>query len=178
MLYTEENRFYVPYMTEGESVLWQGRPEPGRLMLGSDAYLIVFGLFWSVFASAMGYVLLRDYSLVAGLCCLPPVLFGLYLLVGCYFHRAWLWKRTYYVITNKKLLRMQAGRVDVVPGEKMPRLYISRRRDGSGSIHLGRARHHSKGFRRLAAGDSGLFSLVNISDVDRVRNLLAQISSK
>ncbi|MFR7478329.1 MAG: hypothetical protein ACLUUJ_05715 [Acutalibacteraceae bacterium] len=83
-------QFYRPYLTPGEIVVWQGRPEKGNLFMPADAFLLFFSIFW------LGFSLFWEYMVFIGGAPLPFLLFGvpfvligLYLLFGRFIQKIW-----------------------------------------------------------------------------------------
>lgn len=85
----------------GEQILWQGRPKPGILLKPSSAFTTLFGLafsgfalFWMIMASQAG-----GYFWTFGLIHFTA---GLGVMLGPIFWPAYMRKRTWYTLTNRK----------------------------------------------------------------------------
>lgn len=104
-------------LLSGESLLWAGRPNPTVMFHSEDWALIPFSLFWVVFttfweAAALGY--LGDNAkgtptTFMGLWGIPFILIGQYLLWGRFAYDGWLKRRTYYGVTQRRILIVQEG---------------------------------------------------------------------
>ena len=101
-------------LMNGERVYWSGQPDPAVVFSSSDIYMIPFSLMWGGFAifwesSVLGIVKLGnravhgapDFFVLWGI---PFVLIGLYMIFGRFFYKVWKKKRTYYAVTDKRVL--------------------------------------------------------------------------
>jgi hypothetical protein len=120
-------------LIDGKSVIWSGTPgSEGRLFCPEDWFLVPLTVLWG------GGVLLG----------LPVAALGAYLAFGRFLFKAWRRKHSHYVITNKRVLIVVAGRVRAVPLKTMERCEVfGRSSNGLGNIRLGKlpplARSHS-----------------------------------
>ena len=112
--------FAKPYLAAGEHILWYGKPSEGNLITRNDFLLIPFSIvwcgfavFWTVSAASSGVPIFWLFGV-------PFVCVGLYLVFGRFIHTAYLRKRTVYVITNQKILRSRAGKIDMLMKASMP----------------------------------------------------------
>lgn len=125
-----EYDFCNPYFTEGEYVLWTGKPvgkdknESGALV-PFGIFLLAFSLIWTVAALFFG-----GWMVFLGI---PFIFFGIYLLFG----RAFIRNKSRYVITNKKIYRGRFGKVKIMEMSNLPRMRLARMNDGRGSIYFG-----------------------------------------
>lgn len=102
-------------LLRGETLLWTGRPGP-PLFSPADALLVPFSLFWGGFAifwevgvlgsgKAGGQPPPFPFALFG----VPFVLLGLYFVFGRFFYKVWRNKRTYYAVTNERVLVLVEG---------------------------------------------------------------------
>lgn len=153
----DEFAFVQSYLGSGEYVLWQGKP--GKVKLLDPFYLstALFAIPWLAFCGYWEYLAIRSGGLFMVLWGAPFVLVGLYMLVGRPLNAIRLRGRTWYVITNKKLL-IRAGRhVQVFDGRDLPPMDIHLNRDGTGTI-LFITEYYGRRGRRY-------FRLENLDDV-------------
>ena len=172
MDYTDDFSFSYSFLTPGETIIWKGRPAKGHLISSQDLLLIPFSLFWCSFAFFWEYSALTSGApLPFALFGLPFIAFGIYFLVGRFFHTAYLRKRTFYVITNLKIIRKRGKKIDMLDISTIPPLQISAHNDGSGTISFGMLYGdvYSGSTRR---GVRVAFTLENIPDVAKVHGLL------
>jgi len=130
-------------LVAGETVLWSGQPRQGITLRSSDALMIPFSLVWGGFALSWEYeVISSDAPWLMALFGLPFVVIGLYLIAGRFYYDAMLREKTFYGITNQRIIMLSGIR-------KKQALYLSisdiesvsaiKNSDGSGEIILGPA---------------------------------------
>lgn len=106
-----------PELLSGESILWAGRPNSSVIFHSDDWYLIPFSLFWVAFttfweAGALGYwgnSAKNRVSLFMALWGIPFIVIGQYFLWGRFLYDSWLKQRTFYGVTDRRLLIVQDG---------------------------------------------------------------------
>jgi len=129
-------------LLDGERITWTGGPGTGIRLQGADAFLIPFSLLWC------GFALFWEYSVVSighapfimRLWGIPFVLFGLYFVVGRFMLDAWLRGRTYYAVTNQRVLiyrRAPLARFTALNLKQLPDMSLTEASDGSGTIRFG-----------------------------------------
>jgi hypothetical protein len=171
MEYQDDYSFSYAFLTPGETVLWKGRPQKGHLFSSEDLFMTLFSLFWCSFAFFWEYSAIRSGApFFFKLFGLPFIAIGLYLLVGRYFHTASLRRRTYYVVTNLKIIRKRGKKIDMLDISTMPPLQISAHNDGTGTISF--TILHGSVHSGTRSGSRTVFVLENIPDVAKVHALL------
>ena len=170
MEYTDEYSFARPYLSNGEVVLWKGRPGKGHLLTGNDIFLIPFSILWC------GFAIFWETTVVASgapfffkLWGIPFVCVGLYITFGRFLWTAYVRKHTVYVITNRRIIRSRRGRVDSLSARSMPAMHAKVRKDGTGTIRFGEPSYYR---RNTFDPNDGLFTLENIPDVIRVQQII------
>jgi hypothetical protein len=121
-----------PELLPGEYLLWAGRPLRKVVFHSSDWIAIPFSLLWGGFA-------IFWEGAVAGYWGIPFVLAGQYLIWGRFARVAWKKKRTYYGLTNNRVIV-----VNVSSNRKQTAAYLngldacslSTRSDGIGTIEF------------------------------------------
>lgn len=101
----------------GESIAWAGQPNRSVIFHKEDLFLLPFSLFWGGFAifweagvSGFWGNASRNGAWVFGMIWgIPFVLVGQYLIWGRFVYDAWLKKRTYYAVTNRRVIVVQNG---------------------------------------------------------------------
>lgn len=101
----EASQKIYPQLSSGESLLWSGRPRQGVFFRTSDFLLVPFSLLWGGFAIAWEYAAFRSGAPTAFL--LFGAVFvavGLYLIAGRFFVDALKRGKTYYGVSNDRVL--------------------------------------------------------------------------
>ncbi len=92
-----------------EQIIWSGQPRL-TLFASADVLLVPLSLWWTSFAfSVFGVVVLATLrghpeALVAAIIAGPLAAIGVYFVVGRFFFRRWVKRRTFYALTNKRVL--------------------------------------------------------------------------
>jgi hypothetical protein len=97
------------HLIPGEKVLWVGRPDPAKHLTSSDRLIIPFSILWGGFAIFWVSLAAAGAGLFA-LWGIPFVAVGLYLIVGRFFYKARLKRRTWFAVTNKRVLKLERKR--------------------------------------------------------------------
>lgn len=169
----EDHKDFRPYLSAGEYILWQGKPEKGNLLTGQDVFMIPFSLLWCGFAIFWELTaLMGNAPLLFKLWGIPFVCVGLYMVFGRFFWTAFLRKRTAYAITNRKIIRIRWNKVDMLDGKHLPAIHVTAGRNGCGTITFGSEWNGSRG-RQGSFPGHGVFALENVADVIRVQQLIS-----
>lgn len=140
-MYSEIERALRPELGPGERLLWSGQPRGGLRLRPTDAFLIPFSLMWGGFAFFWEYSVLQSSApFFFRLWGIPFVLVGLYLIVGRFFADAWQRARTYYGITNERVVIVSGlfqKQVKSLALRSLSEVTLSERGDRSGSITFG-----------------------------------------
>lgn len=135
-------------MTSGESLLWSGQPEQRVIFHTQDWFAIPFSLLWGGFAifwelGVTGYWGQAKHpsagSAFMTLWGIPFVIAGQYLIWGRFLYSAWKKTRTYYGVTNKRVLVVNAGasrRVTDAYFSNIDSVSLVTRNDGIGTIEF------------------------------------------
>ncbi|MBQ4560873.1 MAG: PH domain-containing protein [Clostridia bacterium] len=175
MNYNNEYDFCRNYMVGDEYILWKGKPEKGSLFTAQDLFMIPFSILWCGFAvfwfvSAIASGAPIFFSFFG----LPFVAVGLYLIFGRFIHTAYLRKRTFYVVTNKKIIRQRGSKVDTLSINNLPPMTLVAHKNGNGTIRFGQPySHYDRGFYRGTTYSSHMFSLENIPQAVQVQDIIS-----
>jgi hypothetical protein len=178
-----------PELTPGETVLWAGQPNTSVIFHKEDAFLVPFSLLWGGFAifwevGVSGY---WDSNFGSGKPWIFGMLFGAaFVLTGQYFIwgrflvTAWKKRRTYYAVTNHRVIVVQQGLSRKMASayiDTLPNLIKEERRRGLGSLLFTQPRplwFRTGGWGAwdsMAIGDMPEFRDVN--DVDSIYRLVS-----
>lgn len=170
--YSDEYSFCKPFLCAGEAVLWKGKPEKGHLFTAQDVFMIPFSIFWCGFALFWEITTFTSGApFFFKLWGIPFVCVGLYMVFGRFLWTAYIRKRTAYVITNKKILRIRGKKIDIQEGKSMPSIHVTVNRNGSGTIRFGQAMDYHG---RTTYPDPR-FALENVPNVARIQQIIDQI---
>lgn len=126
------------YITSDEILLWQGRPEKsGNLVTKNDIFLIPFGIMWTGFTLFWEISALRSGAgLFFALWGIPFIGAGIYLLIGRFIHKAYLRDKTFYAVTNKRIIIKAGSKLKILDGKMLPPMDIEIHKNGNGSIYF------------------------------------------
>jgi hypothetical protein len=183
-----------PELTTGESIVWAGRPQPGPIFHREDLFLVPFSLLWGGFAlfweagvSGFG----RAHKAAAGplfffqLWGIPFVLIGQYFIWGRFIYAAWLKKRTYYAVTNRRVLVVQNGGQRKVAScylDTLPTLIKESGSNGRGVLRFTQplsvwgGRGNWGAWNPMNVGEVPVF--VDVEDVDSVYRVVSDMREK
>ena len=99
----QEEREIRPELETGERILWAGQPRQGLRFSLFDLYAVPFGLFFFGFAVVWTVMAYRGFPLFA-LFGVPFLLVGTYVAFGRFFVEARQRAKTYYAVTNRRMI--------------------------------------------------------------------------
>ncbi len=158
-----EYEFARAYYFTDEYELWRGKsngmpPHQKLMMIPFGLFFLIFSLFWTITASSAGGAF--------GLFGLPFIAVGVYLVFG----RGIVGKKTYYVITNHKIYRSQAGRIDMVEFANLPPMRVEVHQNGAGSVYFGEHHYRSNGRNNYEV----VFTIENVDDIAIVQRIISE----
>lgn len=137
----EADRELRAELQAGERLLWSGKPRAGVRLVAADTVMIPFSLLWGGFALYWEYTVIdQGAPLLFALFGVPFVLLGLHLIVGRFLWDAYRRSRTYYGLTNRRILVLSAARTRRLRSlglGSLPEVNLSERGDGSGTVWFG-----------------------------------------
>jgi len=87
-----------------EQILWMGQPEASGIFTSEDIFIIHFSLVWLLISFPITIEAFNTGELLFISFSLPFLLIGLYLLFRRIIYRLYLKKKTYYAVTNQRVL--------------------------------------------------------------------------
>jgi hypothetical protein len=129
-------------LLDGERIAWTGGPGAGMRLQGADIFLIPFSLLWCGFVFLWEYLVISTghAPFIMRLWGIPFILIGLYFVIGRFVLDAWLRSRTYYAITNQRVLIYRPAplaRFTALNLKQLPEMSLAEASDGSGTIRFG-----------------------------------------
>jgi hypothetical protein len=129
------------HLVSGEKLLWVGRPDPAKRFSRSDRWAIPFSLLWGGFAIAWETAVIAGGGGFFALWGIPFVALGLHMMVGRFFYRARQKRRTWFAVTNKRVLKLERRKrgdtVDALFLDAIPVVNRDVGDDGSGAVVFG-----------------------------------------
>lgn len=179
----------------GESICWAARPSKGVIFHKEDWYLVPFSLLWGGFAifwelGVSGFLGLEAhrgpfswFMIVWGI---PFVLIGQYMIWGRFVYSAWKKGRTYYAITDRRVIVVQeAWKRQIASAylDTLPTLVKEGGTQGIGSLRFaetGLTRTGRRGgwgtWDSMSIGETPAFR--DIEDPDAVYRLVTDLREK
>jgi hypothetical protein len=180
-------------LMSGEIIHWAGAPNPSIIFHSDDYAMIPFSLIWTGFfvfceANALGLsgTMSRNGArdTFMTLWCIPFLIVGNYMVWGRFFVDAWMKRRTYYAVTNRRVLVRQDGwkrKISMTFLESIPS--IEREGVEIGTLWFGpkypviAARgQRTRDMSRFSVGDVPVFA--DIDNVESVYRLIMELRGK
>jgi PH (Pleckstrin Homology) domain-containing protein len=137
----ESDREVTRELASGERLLWTDQPRRGLRLRYSDGFMIPFSLLWGGFAVFWEVSVIRSggpaFFMLWGV---PFVLMGMYITVGRFFADARQRARTYYGLTDQRVVIITGlfrRQVRSLPLRTLQDITLDERGDRSGTISFG-----------------------------------------
>jgi hypothetical protein len=149
-----DNQALQNELKSGERLLWSGQPQGGIRFRTYDIFFIPFSLMWGGFAIFWELGVLFMFSTASSANNAPPlpiriifpifgipfVLVGLYMIFGRFIVDARSREKTYYGVTDQRILIVShffGHKVQSLNLKNLPELVLNQKSDGSGTITFG-----------------------------------------
>lgn len=172
MDYLDDYGFVRPYILNDEHILWRGKPEKGNVITGREVGVMLFSILWLSFTVFWEITAIKSGTLIMILWGLPFVGVGLYLSVGRLFRAAYLRNKTFYVITNKKIIVKCGKRITLHDGRDLPPMNVEIHRNGNGTILFCDEMYTRRGYVR-----HNLIMFENLADVAAAQNAISMMDN-
>jgi hypothetical protein len=140
-MWNEQKRLLDAQLSPGEQLLWWGEPRRGIVFRAADAYMIPFSILWTAFAVFWETgVLSSDAPILFKFWGVPFILVGLYMVVGRFFVEARVRAKTYYGVTNERILILSGLFTQTTKSlglRTLTDVTLDERSDRSGTISFG-----------------------------------------
>lgn len=170
-----------PELDSSERLLWSGQPREGALFRGVDTFLIPFSILWCGFAIFWEFMVIKSNApLLFRLWGIPFVIIGLYFVFGRFWVEARQRKKTYYGLTNERIIIISGlfnRKVKSLSIRNLSEVSLSEKSDKSGTITLGASNPMFAMFGGMSWPGMGNFlppSLEMIPNAKSVYELLRQ----
>lgn len=183
---------FQKHLIKGETVLWQGQPEVDILFSSADIFLVPFSLLWGGFAIFWEVSVFRTISsqpeaIFGALFGIPFVLIGLYFMFGRFVYKKWKKLRTWYAITDKRILIVTKAireNIQILYINTLPTLNKNIRSSGVGTVKFSNApymvgMYDNSGMELLGSFyGSTLAAFHDIKEAEQVFQLLSELRNK
>lgn len=169
----EELALFTPYLEAGERILWQGKPGKGHFLTVIDIYLVPFSAVWCS-GAILGtiFAFLGNAPLGATLLCILFSVIGLNMAFGRFIWKHFRRNRTFYAITNRKILWKCGNSTEILDRSNMPAIHVKLYKDGNGTILFGQEWNYHRHSGRFAFPAPGLWTFENVPDAMKVYQFL------
>jgi len=132
----------MPHLGSGERLQWTGRPKAGLTLQSGDIFLIPFSLLWSggVFAGLWSALNEPNTPIVVLTMLTLFAVMGVHILIGRFFYDAWRRSRTYYGLTEQRVIIVSGAtgrKAKSLNLKALQDISLSKKNDGTGTITLG-----------------------------------------
>lgn len=182
---------FQPDLIRDEKVAWAGQPDPRFRFSGADLFLVPFSILWGGFAlfweaGVLGLLDGQPTLNPGALFGIPFVVIGQYFIWGRFIYKAYKNRRTFYAITNQRVLilaTMWSRRLQTLFLNQLPTINKTVQRDGVGTLEFGLspswAGTYANSGMELFAGRSGAMApaFYDIPDVESVYQLVMRLKT-
>jgi hypothetical protein len=169
-------------LSAGESLLWSGRPQRGVVLRGADAFLIPFSLLWGGFALFWEFSAFKSgapifFLLFGGVF----VVVGLYFIFGRFIGDSIVRGKTYYGVTNDRVLILSEFPVKGVKSLNLRTLSditFTSKSNGKGTITFGPTASWTEGIRWSGMGSYKTPSFELVDNVKSVYDIIRNAQKK
>jgi hypothetical protein len=140
-MWNDDKRIITSQLSPNEQLLWFGRPRQGFFFRSSDLMMIPFSLMWGGFAIFWETgVWASNAPIFFRLWGVPFVLIGLYMIFGRFFVDVWQRKKTFYGVTNERVIIISGlfnQSVKSLNLQTLTDITLEEKTNGSGTITFG-----------------------------------------
>jgi len=184
---------FQPDLLRDEKVVWAGQTDPRFRFSGGDIFLVPFSILWGGFAifweaAVLGFLggkgTAPGFFVLWGI---PFVLVGQYLIWGRFLYKRYRNRRTFYALTNQRVLILTTTRSRQLLTlflNQLPIINKMVRRDASGTLEFGSSPNWAAGvyansgmdFMGARSGPAAP-AFYDIAEVDSVYQLAMQLKT-
>jgi hypothetical protein len=186
---------FESFLDPGEKLLWSGQPKQGVRLQAGDIFMIPFSLMWGGFAifweaSVLGLTGIHAHTkqqignaggipLFMALWGIPFVLIGLYIIFGRFFYDAAMRNKTWYGVTDRRLIVLKSlfnRKVSSFDYATLTNLNLVERGDRSGDILFGTPSPLA-GFTNSSWPGSGRYAIPGFYLLPDARQIFSRIQA-
>lgn len=177
---------FQPELVSGEKIMWTGQPHP-KIFSRGDILFIPASLLWGGIASLFGSLFFLTFSPIFIVIGAFFVFAALYFVFGRFIYKIWKQKRTYYAVTDKRILIITRGwkkNVQTVFIDTVPAVNKSIGSSGRGSLRFGNTSFwaslsENTGLDFMATGyGTQAPQFYNIDDAQRVYDIIVELRQR
>ena len=171
------NRMLEPIASEldrDEEIRWSGQPKRGLVLRRSDWGAIPFSLLWGGLSFSFTIAAFRRADPLVILVGLVFSALGIYIIIGRFVVDAVQRSTTYYAVTDRRAIILSTflgWRVKSIDLRTLTDLSLTERRDGRGTIWLGRSQGRGDGWLDPGRSMPGAHPPSALELVDRGRDV-------
>lgn len=183
---------FQPDLFRDEKVAWAGQPDPRFRFTRGDVFLVPFSLLWGGFAIVWEAGVLGllggghpapVFFLIWGI---PFVLVGQYFIWGRFLYKAYKNRRTFYAVTNQRVLILattRSRRLQALFLDQLPTINKAVQSDGFGTLEFGfspswAGAYANSGMELFAGGYAPMApAFYDIPDVEGVYQLVMRLKT-
>ncbi len=137
----EASAIIATHLHPGERLLWAERPKQGFAVRAVDFWVVPFMLCWSTGVVYSTVSIIKQEGASPGLLLfiLPFILLGVYMLFGRFWIDARVRSRTYYGVTDQRVLIISgilAKQTRSIYLKELLEMQFTRRSDGTGTLEF------------------------------------------
>jgi hypothetical protein len=140
-MWNQEKQIIESRLSSNERLMWFGKPRQGIFLRATDAYLIPFSLMWGGFAIFWETMALKsDSPFFFKVWGIPFVIIGLYMIVGRFFVDVWQRRKTFYGVTNERVIIVSglfSSQIKSLNLRTLTDVTLDEKVDGNGTITFG-----------------------------------------
>lgn len=163
----------------GESLVWAGVPRQGLLLRAFDALMIPFSLMWGGFVIFWeASVLEKGAPLFFALWGIPFLIVAAYITVGRFFVDARVRANTFYGLTDRRAIIVSgvfSRTTTSLPLRTLTDISLEERKDGAGTIHLGRPQPFAAWYAGMQWPGIGKYQTPGFELIPNVKGVYAQL---
>lgn len=177
---------FQPELICNEEIRWTGQPHPKIFSL-ADILLIPFSALWSGIVGLIGSLLFLTWSPIFMIAGAIFVIVGIYFVFGRFVYKRWKLNRTYYAVTDRRILIATCTRrkiVQTVFVDTIPAVNKSISSRGRGSLKFGNASFWASLFENtgldfmMTGQGTGAPQFYNIDDAQKVYEMVVELRQR
>jgi hypothetical protein len=178
-MYQDSANIFQAELSSSEKLIWSGQPLTGVRLRKQDALLIPFSFLWGGFAIFWEWSVFNSKApIFFRLWGVPFVLVGLYLILGRFFVDAKQRAKTFYGLTNERVIIISgifSRNVKSLNLKTLSEINLDEKSDGSGTITFGS--NYLPTARWVGNGWPGAnqYALPSFELIERVKEVYDQI---